>query len=174
MADAGFAFHVGVFKPPARLARFWPARLCRMQTLENEPEQSGHHGRDEKCCVKRVQSAAQLSRLIADHDGVVIRVDSRGRFRSAARLVVLSVTHKNSLACGLLRPVVQEACEKHKYLTKFIELRTDSFPEAPDIARSLGVRRVPYFVLFKDGQRIDHINGMEARKSLEQYVLDNL
>jgi thiol-disulfide isomerase/thioredoxin len=173
MAVTGFAFCDGVSRTPARLSRVGRARLCRMET-SNKREQNGQHGRDENCCVKRVQSAAQLSRLIADHDGCVLRVDRRGRFRSAARLVVLSVMHKNSLACGLLRPVVEEACEKHRYMAKFIELRTDSFPEAPDIARRLGVRRLPYFVLFKDGQRIDHINGMEARESLEQYVLDNL
>jgi thioredoxin-like negative regulator of GroEL len=101
-------------------------------------------------------------------------VDRRGRFRSASRLVVLSVTHDRSLACGLVRPVVEKTCERHRFTAKFIELRTDAFPEAPDIVRGLGVRRLPYFVLFKGGRRVDHVNGTEARKHLEQYVTDNL
>lgn len=97
-----------------------------------------------------------------------------GRLRLAPRLVVVTITHRDSLASGLLRPVLRRTCNTLRHSADFAEMAVDSFPEAANIAKSLGVRKLPFVILWKDGKRVDHFGGLEARKHLDQIVYDHI
>lgn len=56
----------------------------------------------------------------------------------------------------------------------FLELRTDAFPDAARVARNLGVRRLPTVILWKHGKRVDHLNGIEIKENLAEFIVDNL
>lgn len=130
---------------------------------------------DDTGCIKVVKSPGHLASCISGSVAeTTLYVNSSGQIRSSARLVVLSITTSCSLAYGLVRPVMQRTCSRRRHETLFLELVTDAFPGAAKIARDLGVRRVPTVILWKDGKRVDHLSGFEARKQLDDFITDNL
>jgi Thioredoxin len=125
-------------------------------------------------CVTSVASAEQLQQFISgDAAGDTIHVDERGRLRISPRLVILSVMRTDSLACGLVRPVLSQSCEKHKYETQFLEISTDDAWATAE-AHKLGVKRLPTVIIFRNGKRVDHFSGREVRKDMEHIIFDNL
>ncbi|EER24950.1 thioredoxin, putative [Coccidioides posadasii C735 delta SOWgp] len=57
--------------------------------------------------------------------------------------------------CQAIAPKVNEFSEKYPDVA-FYKIDVD---DAPDVAQELGVRAMPTFVFFKDGQKVDEVLG---------------
>jgi hypothetical protein len=134
----------------------------------------GDDGTFGNTCVTSVGSAEQLQQFIGgDAAGDTIHVDERGRLRYSKRLVILSVTRADSLACGLVRPVLSRSCVIHRHETLFLEMCTDNAWATAE-AHKLGVRRLPTVIMFRNGKRVDHFSGRDVKADIEQLIRDNL
>lgn len=117
-------------------------------------------------CVTRLSSEAEFRAQLVPSGAAAttLHADETGRLRSSRRLVVLAVTADRSLASGLIRGAARRTCAQHQHESTFLELPVDGFPGAAELARGLGVSRLPTVISFRDGERLDHICGREARR----------
>ncbi|MCJ1261542.1 Cytoplasmic thioredoxin isoenzyme 2 [Lobaria immixta] len=71
--------------------------------------------------------------------------------------------------CKTIAPVIAEFSNKHTGM-RFYKLDVD---EVPDVAQELGVRAMPTFILFKNGEKVGEIVGAD-KNSIEAAVLEHL
>jgi len=71
--------------------------------------------------------------------------------------------------CKAIAPRVQVFSETYKK-AKFFKVDVD---EVPDVAQELGIRAMPTFLLFKDGEKVDEIVGANPHE-LEAAIKRNL
>lgn len=69
--------------------------------------------------------------------------------------------------CKKMEPVVEELSEEFKDDVKFFKLNVD---ENPSIAAEYGVRGIPTFFLFKNGEVLDRVVGVVSRKELAKRI----
>lgn len=65
--------------------------------------------------------------------------------------------------CKRMEPIIETLSEEFKERIKFLKLNVD---EIPSIASEYGVRSIPTFFLFKNGELVEKIIGMVSRKEL--------
>eukprot|EP00183_Erythrolobus_madagascarensis_P006002 CAMPEP_0185843962 /NCGR_PEP_ID=MMETSP1354-20130828/307_1 /TAXON_ID=708628 /ORGANISM="Erythrolobus madagascarensis, Strain CCMP3276" /LENGTH=178 /DNA_ID=CAMNT_0028543557 /DNA_START=141 /DNA_END=677 /DNA_ORIENTATION=+ len=108
-----------------------------------------------------------------ESDGAVVSVGDLQQFRSVisdAPLVMVKVAAKWCRACKKVERPFARVAEKWDSQLKCAAV---DYQESPDIVVELGIRSLPTFVLYKNGQRIDHFSARDA-DTLEEHVLDNL
>ncbi|KAK5211078.1 thioredoxin trx1 [Exophiala xenobiotica] len=74
--------------------------------------------------------------------------------------------------CKVMAPELVKFSESQEFKDKvdFYKIDVD---EVPDIAQELGVRAMPTFMLFKNGEKVGEVVGAN-KKALEQAIKDNL
>ncbi|KAJ9501241.1 thioredoxin trx1 [Exophiala xenobiotica] len=74
--------------------------------------------------------------------------------------------------CKVIAPELVKFSESQEFKDKvdFYKIDVD---EVPDIAQELGVRAMPTFMLFKNGEKVGEVVGAN-KKALEQAIKDNL
>lgn len=66
--------------------------------------------------------------------------------------------------CKMMGPVLEKLSDKYEGKIAFAKIDVD---ENPDSAAEYNVRSIPFMVLFKDGQVVDHVLGAVPVASLE-------
>ncbi len=69
--------------------------------------------------------------------------------------------------CRMVAPVVDEIAEQYEGQIKVVKLNTD---ENPQVASQYGIRSIPTIMVFKNGQRVDMINGALPKTQFEQWL----
>lgn len=74
--------------------------------------------------------------------------------------------------CKILDPVVESIAEEREQAIKVVTLNVD---EAPDLAAQNGVRGLPTVALFKRGEKLDALSGVQPKERfdalLDGYIL---
>lgn len=73
--------------------------------------------------------------------------------------------------CRVMAPIVDQLAEEYKGKVKVVKLDVD---EAPETAASFGIRGVPTFILFKDGNKVHQWIGANSNKKLFAEKFDEL
>ena len=76
-----------------------------------------------------------------------------------SRLAVLDCFATWCGPCKMIAPKVEEF--SHKYDANFYKIDVDN---VPDVAQELGIKAMPTFMLFKDGEKVEEIIGADPRK----------
>lgn len=75
------------------------------------------------------------------------------------------------MPCLMMAPVIDELAEKYKGKVKFGKVNIDSEGK---LANKYGIRSIPNFILFKDGEKIDQFVGAMSEENfdgkLKKYV----
>ena len=67
--------------------------------------------------------------------------------------------------CHMLAPTIEELARQYAGSVKVGKLNVD---ENPDTARAYGISSIPAVLLFKDGQLVKNIAGLQAKQRYEQ------
>jgi len=129
-------------------------------------------------CVQEVLTLKELEHYTTDLGTWEVTVSKAGKIRERGpRLVVVEVYARDSLSSALAREKYTAVCEKYGgNKVTFIKVPVDAeSDELRQWAHKEGVKRLPFFILYKGGQRIDHLTGREMyRGELKWYIKDNL
>lgn len=68
--------------------------------------------------------------------------------------------------CRMLAPILEELAGETEGVT-FAKVNVD---ENIDLAMGLGISAIPAVLLFKDGQAVDRVVGMQGREALEDMI----
>jgi thioredoxin 1 len=81
---------------------------------------------------------------------------------SAGRLVLLDCFATWCGPCKMIAPKVSAMSQEEKYKDSvdFYKIDVD---EVPDVAQELGIRAMPTFLLFKDGEKVEEVVGANER-----------
>jgi thioredoxin 1 len=81
---------------------------------------------------------------------------------SEGRLVVLDCFATWCGPCKVIAPELVKLSESDEFKNKvdFYKIDVD---EVPDVAQELGVRAMPTFMLFKNGEKVDEVVGADKR-----------
>jgi len=99
-------------------------------------------------------------------------IEKNEDFKSAITSSQLSVFDAYATWCGpckAIAPKIVEFSKKYEE-ANFYKIDVD---ELSELAKDLGIRAMPTFLLFKDGQKVDEIIGADANK-LESAIKANL
>lgn len=72
--------------------------------------------------------------------------------------------------CKMQLPIVEELSEELKGKATIAKVNVD---EEPELASQFGVMSIPTLILFKDGQPVDKLVGLQSKAAL-QAKIDNL
>lgn len=67
--------------------------------------------------------------------------------------------------CRMLAPIFEEVSKELKGRMKFAKVSTE---ESPELAEQHEVQGIPCLIIFKHGQEVDRIVGMQPKESLKQ------
>jgi len=88
------------------------------------------------------------------------------------RLVVLDCFATWCGPCKVIAPEVVKFSESEEYKDKVLFYKVD-VDEVPDVAQELGIRAMPTFVLFKNGEKVGEVVGAN-KMALEAAIRKNL
>jgi len=86
------------------------------------------------------------------------------------RVVILEVYAHWCRKCLKMSKEVFRACNQYQNEATFLKMDAK---ECPDLSKKLGVRGMPTFIVYKDGERIDHFyagNREDLTEQLEDFV----
>lgn len=69
--------------------------------------------------------------------------------------------------CRALAPVIEELAAEYQGKVRFAKLNVD---EARDIATRFGIRSIPTLILFKDGKKINELNGNQPKDRIRNML----
>lgn len=69
--------------------------------------------------------------------------------------------------CRMLAPIVDEVAQEHADQVQICKLNVD---EAQDIAARYGVQSIPTLILFKDGEVVSQIVGVQSKEAIEEFI----
>mmetsp|Transcript_14040 Transcript_14040/g.56563 ORF Transcript_14040/g.56563 Transcript_14040/m.56563 type:complete len:164 (-) Transcript_14040:343-834(-) len=149
-------------------------RRCRVNAIGRN--ESGRPGRsdDDICkvsgCIEEIRSELHLySTLTAAPVKKKRHPRTTGRLVEKAQLTVLATYSPASLSFQRVKSEFFNICQRHPDV-KFLMIEAEKFPEI--VRKQLHVRSVPTFILFRNGERIDHFDARD-RKTMEQIIEDN-
>jgi len=73
--------------------------------------------------------------------------------------------------CRMLAPILQELAPELESKANIVKVNIDQNPE---IAGQLGVRSIPTLILFKDGQALSNMVGVNPKTKIKAWVEANL
>ena len=71
------------------------------------------------------------------------------------------------MPCKILTPTVEKLAEELKHSVKVCKLDVD---ESPEIATDLSVLNIPTLILFKGGQEVARIIGVNSKEAIEAKI----
>lgn len=66
--------------------------------------------------------------------------------------------------CRMMGPIFEGAAEKYKGLAKFAKLNVD---EAQKTAQEYGVMSIPTLIIFKDGEKVEQLLGVQDEDTIK-------
>jgi len=79
--------------------------------------------------------------------------------RGPPHVLVLSFSTTWCGPCKLMDPKVKDLSDKYVETARFIKIMGDKDPDGVELMKREGVRSVPQYHIYKDGQRVDSIQG---------------
>ena len=73
--------------------------------------------------------------------------------------------------CKMQLPIVEELAEELKGTANIAKVNVD---EEPELASQFGVMSIPTLILFKDGQPVDKLGGLQSKESLKAKIQNQL
>ncbi|MCD9022216.1 thioredoxin [Cohnella silvisoli] len=73
--------------------------------------------------------------------------------------------------CKMQLPIVEELSEELKGTATIAKVNVD---EEPELASQFGVMSIPTLILFKDGQPVDKLVGLQSKASLQAKIQNQL
>jgi thioredoxin 1 len=73
--------------------------------------------------------------------------------------------------CKMQLPIVEELSEELKGQATIAKVNVD---EQPELASQFGVMSIPTLILFKDGQPVDKLVGLQSKDSLKAKIQNQL
>ncbi|WP_372638345.1 thioredoxin [Cohnella sp.] len=73
--------------------------------------------------------------------------------------------------CKMQLPIVEELAEELKGTANIAKVNVD---EEPELASQFGVMSIPTLILFKDGQPVDKMVGLQSKESLKAKIQNQL
>jgi thioredoxin 1 len=69
--------------------------------------------------------------------------------------------------CRALAPVLEELAQEYQGKVRFAKLNVD---EARETAMRFGIRSIPTLILFKDGKKINELNGNQPKDRIRSML----
>lgn len=73
--------------------------------------------------------------------------------------------------CKMQLPIVEELSEELKGQATIAKVNVD---EEPELASQFGVMSIPTLILFKDGQPVDKLVGLQSKESLKTKIQNQM
>jgi thioredoxin 1 len=73
--------------------------------------------------------------------------------------------------CKMQLPIVEELSEELKGKATIAKVNVD---EQPELASQFGVMSIPTLILFKDGQPVDKLVGLQSKESLKTKIQNQM
>ncbi|QTH42412.1 thioredoxin [Cohnella sp. LGH] len=73
--------------------------------------------------------------------------------------------------CKMQLPIVEELSEELKGTATIAKVNVD---EEPELASQFGVMSIPTLILFKDGQPVDKLVGLQSKEALKAKIENHL
>ncbi|WP_239615771.1 thioredoxin [Cohnella mopanensis] len=73
--------------------------------------------------------------------------------------------------CKMQLPIVEELSEELKGTATIAKVNVD---EEPELASQFGVMSIPTLILFKDGQPVDKLVGLQSKESLKAKIQNHM
>ncbi|MFC4303544.1 thioredoxin [Cohnella boryungensis] len=73
--------------------------------------------------------------------------------------------------CKMQLPIVEELSDELKGTATIAKVNVD---EEPELASQFGVMSIPTLILFKDGQPVDKLVGLQSKESLKAKIQNHL
>ncbi|RED57985.1 thioredoxin [Cohnella lupini] len=73
--------------------------------------------------------------------------------------------------CKIQLPIVEELSEELKGSATIAKVNVD---EEPELASQFGVMSIPTLILFKDGQPVDKLVGLQSKESLKAKIQSHM
>jgi thioredoxin 1 len=73
--------------------------------------------------------------------------------------------------CKMQLPIVEELSEELKGQATIAKVNVD---EQPELASQFGVMSIPTLILFKDGQPVDKLVGLQSKESLKTKIQNHM
>jgi thioredoxin 1 len=73
--------------------------------------------------------------------------------------------------CKMQLPIVEELAEELQGQATIAKVNVD---EQPELASQFGVMSIPTLILFKDGQPVDKLVGLQSKASLQSKIQNQL
>ncbi|MFC4599770.1 thioredoxin [Cohnella hongkongensis] len=73
--------------------------------------------------------------------------------------------------CKMQLPIVEELSEELKGTATIAKVNVD---EEPELASQFGVMSIPTLILFKDGQPVDKMVGLQSKEALKAKIQNQL
>ena len=73
--------------------------------------------------------------------------------------------------CRMMAPSLNELATEMVGKVKIVKVDVD---DAPDVSARFGIRALPTFILFKDGNVVDKIVGAQAKAQFKSWIEGNL
>ncbi|MFB9274668.1 thioredoxin [Cohnella cellulosilytica] len=73
--------------------------------------------------------------------------------------------------CKMQLPIVEELSEELKGTATIAKVNVD---EEPELASQFGVMSIPTLILFKDGQPVDKLVGLQSKEALKARIQNQL
>ncbi len=71
------------------------------------------------------------------------------------------------MPCKIIAPVVEKLAEEMKGKIKVLKSNVD---EAPEIATQLSILNIPTLILFKGGEEVSRIIGVNSKETIEKKI----
>lgn len=85
---------------------------------------------------------------------------------SDSKLVVVDFFAEWCMPCVMLGPVIEELASSMKGV-KFTKVNID---ENSEIANKYGVNSIPCLIIFKNGEEVDRIVGLQSQEFIEEKI----
>ena len=82
--------------------------------------------------------------------------------------VANDIIHHNCMPCVMLAPIIEDLAKQDSMKdVKFVKINSDDNPE---LSRKYQISTIPCLIIFKDGEEVDRIIGMQQADSIESNI----
>ena len=116
--------------------------------------------------TRRMQDRRQVYNVISRLNMVIPEITSAEEFEStvssnkeSSKTAIMLFKKLNCKPCQKIAPQLAELIDKYKDKVDIYEIQADTSKECLGILRKEGIRTVPTFQFYKDGEKVDHVQG---------------